>query len=87
MTVMIANISPASSSYEDTYNTLNYATRAQTIVTTAQKNFLNVNAHIADYANIIDGLKKENESLKMALSKQSKPTQPPPLNSPELHCY
>lgn len=30
-TVMIANISPSSTSYEDTYNTLKYATRAKAI--------------------------------------------------------
>jgi kinesin family protein 18/19 len=30
-TVMIANISPSSSSYEDTYNTLKYAARAKKI--------------------------------------------------------
>jgi len=30
-TVMIANISPSSSSYEDTYNTLKYAARAKQI--------------------------------------------------------
>lgn len=30
-TVMIANISPSSSSYEDTYNTLKYAARAKMI--------------------------------------------------------
>lgn len=30
-TVMIANVSPSTSSYEDTYNTLKYATRARSI--------------------------------------------------------
>ena len=30
-TVMIANVSPSSSSYEDTYNTLKYAVRAKQI--------------------------------------------------------
>jgi len=30
-TVMIANVSPSSSSYEDTYNTLKYAARAKQI--------------------------------------------------------
>lgn len=32
-TVMIANVSPSSFSYEDTYNTLKYATRAKCIKT------------------------------------------------------
>lgn len=32
-TVMIANVSPCITSYEDTYNTLKYATRAKSIKT------------------------------------------------------
>lgn len=32
-TVMIANIAPTTASYEDTYNTLKYATRAKAIKT------------------------------------------------------
>lgn len=34
-TVMIANVSPAAQSFEDTYNTLVYANRAKNITTTA----------------------------------------------------
>lgn len=41
-TVMIANISPAVSSFEDTYNTLVYAHRAKNIKTNAHRNVLNV---------------------------------------------
>ncbi len=57
-TVMIANVSPSVSSFEDTYNTLMYANRAKSIKTNAQRNVLNVDNHIANYANIISNLRK-----------------------------
>lgn len=59
-TVMIANVSPAVTSFEDTYNTLMYANRAKSIKTNAQRNVLSVDNHIANYANIISSLRKEN---------------------------
>lgn len=68
-TVMIANVSPAVSSFEDTYNTLMYANRAKSIKTNAQRNVLSVDNHIANYANIISNLRKENEDLKMLLNR------------------
>jgi kinesin family protein 18/19 len=61
---MIANVSPAAISFEDTYNTLQYANRAKSIKTQATRNVLNVNNHIQNYAVIIDQLKSENEKLK-----------------------
>lgn len=33
-TIMIANISPSPATYDETYNTLKYATRARSIITT-----------------------------------------------------
>jgi kinesin family protein 18/19 len=57
---MIANVSPAVSAFEDTYNTLMYANRAKSIKTNAQRNVLSVDNHIANYANIISNLRKEN---------------------------
>ena len=45
-TVMIANISPSVLSYEDTFNTLNYANRAKNIKTQSNKNIINANTHI-----------------------------------------
>lgn len=39
-TVMIANISPSTSVFEDTYNTLNYANRAKFIKTNIKRNVL-----------------------------------------------
>ena len=44
-TVMIANISSAESSFEETLNTLKYANRAKNIKTNVQRNVLNVNHH------------------------------------------
>ena len=64
---MIANISPAVTAFEDTYNTLNYANRAKNIKTNVKRNVLNVENHIANYEEVIKGLKNENESLKLAL--------------------
>ena len=58
-TVMIANISPFYSCYEDTSNTLKYANRAKNIKTHVKRNVENVDSHINNYANIIEKLKEE----------------------------
>ncbi len=42
-TLMIANISPSSLTYEDTYNTLKYASRAKKIKTTVKQNMIQSN--------------------------------------------
>lgn len=61
---MISNISPFIESVEDTYNTLTYAHRAKIIKTNVKRNVVNVESHISNYTNIIEGLRKENEALK-----------------------
>ncbi|XP_014243876.1 kinesin-like protein KIF18A isoform X2 [Cimex lectularius] len=61
-TMMIANISPSSSSFEDTYNTLKYATRAKCIKSKITKNVMNETYSIAHY-------KKLNEELQRRISK------------------
>ena len=61
--VMIAAISTASTSYEDTFNTLRYANRAKTIKTTLKKNIMNVNQHVSQYVKIVETLKDEISSL------------------------
>lgn len=43
-TIMIANISPSVTSYEDTLNTLKYAHRAKSIKTLTKKNILEANS-------------------------------------------
>jgi kinesin family member 18/19 len=63
-TVMIANISSAESSFEETLNTLKYANRAKNIRTNAQRNVLNVNYHISEYVQLINNLRGEIQSLK-----------------------
>jgi kinesin family protein 18/19 len=69
-TVMIANISPAVISFEDTHNTLKYANRAKNIKTNSVRNILQVSNHVAKYTQIISDLKSENENLKKHLQNQ-----------------
>ena len=45
-TVMVANVSPAFTAWEDTINTLKYADRAKQIKTQVTKNSINVEYHI-----------------------------------------
>ena len=68
-TVMIANISPASSQFEETINTLKYANRAKNIKTKALTNKKLVSIHISEYKNIINDLRQQIEQLKMKLEK------------------
>ena len=63
-TVMIANISPAESSFEETLNTLKYANRAKNIKTQVKRNVLNVNYHISEYVELINNLRGEIKVLK-----------------------
>ncbi|CAD8107951.1 unnamed protein product [Paramecium primaurelia] len=69
-TVMIANISPASSQFEETINTLKYANRAKNIKTKQLPNKKLVAMHIAEYKNIISDLRSEIESLKLRLNEK-----------------
>ncbi|XP_023569777.1 kinesin-like protein KIF19 [Octodon degus] len=63
-TVMIAHISPASTAFEESRNTLNYAGRAKNIKTRVKQNLLNVSYHIAQYTSIIEDLRSEIQQLK-----------------------
>ncbi|XP_060146176.1 kinesin-like protein KIF19 isoform X1 [Globicephala melas] len=69
-TVMIAHISPASSAFEESRNTLTYAGRAKNIKTRVKQNLLNVSYHIAQYTSIIADLRGEIERLKCKMDKQ-----------------
>lgn len=71
-TVMIANISTAEHSFEETLNTLKYANRAKNIKTTVQRNVLNVNYHISEYVQLINNLRGEITNLKSQLAHQQK---------------
>lgn len=66
-TVMIANISPSSMSYEDTYNTLKYAYRAKKIKSNIKKNVVNCEGHIGHYVKQVEELSKQVEELKCLL--------------------
>ncbi|EAR82018.2 kinesin motor catalytic domain protein (macronuclear) [Tetrahymena thermophila SB210] len=76
-TVMIANVSPSVLTFEDTYNTLNYANRAKNIKTNVVRNILNVENHLNNYAQIIQNLRQENEQLKRQLSDKQGINLPP----------
>ena len=55
---MIANVSPSSETFEDTFNTLKYADRAKKIKIDLKKNVLNVDFHVAQYAKIVEDLRR-----------------------------
>jgi len=69
-TIMIACISPSSSCYEETVNTLKYASRAKNIKRELHQNVKEVELHVSEYKEIIETLKNEIESLKHQLHEQ-----------------
>ncbi|KAM4812115.1 kinesin-like protein KIF19 [Urocitellus parryii] len=71
-TVMIAHISPASTSFEESRTTLLYAYRAKNIKTRVKRNLLNVSYRIAQYTDVISDLRREIEHLKSKIEKQEK---------------
>ncbi|KAK9500444.1 hypothetical protein O3M35_001707 [Rhynocoris fuscipes] len=73
LTVMIANISPSSLSFEDSYNTLKYASRAKCIKTKVTKNVVNETRSVAYY-------KKQVEELQEKISKLEKNVLPDTSN-------
>ncbi|XP_058462733.1 kinesin-like protein KIF18A [Malaya genurostris] len=91
-TLMIANVSPSSLTYEDTYNTLKYASRAKKIRTTLKQNIVPSNVpkeflvkKVNEQAAEIDRLKaklKELEEYKADAA--AKLLAPPPPAEPVL---
>lgn len=73
-TIMIANVAPSSHTYEDTYNTLKYATRAKKIKCMVKKNVVNNNLGIENYVKIIEELTAENERLKDQIKQSEEQT-------------
>lgn len=69
-TVMIVCVSPSSSHYEETHNTLKYANQAKNIRTKVTRNMLNVDRHVAQYVQAIHELKEEVTELKAKLSER-----------------
>ncbi|XP_049786111.1 uncharacterized protein LOC126188554 [Schistocerca cancellata] len=68
-TVMIANISPSSKSYEDTQNTLKYATRAMKIKSTVKSNIVNCEMHVSQYARLVEELNRKLAAQNDEISK------------------
>ncbi|KAL7833846.1 hypothetical protein AOLI_G00288060 [Acnodon oligacanthus] len=66
-TVMIANVSPSSLSYEDTHNTLKYANRAKEIKSSLKSNVVSLDSHIGQYVVICEKQKAEIILLKQKL--------------------
>ncbi len=82
-TVMIANISSAESSFEETLNTLKYANRAKNIKTNIVRNELNVNHHISEYVSLIANLRNEIKLLKDQIKQEDVKQGPPTRSSAE----
>ncbi|KAM4743884.1 kinesin-like protein KIF18A isoform 1-T2 [Anableps anableps] len=66
-TVMIANVSPSSKSYDDTHNTLKYANRAKEIKSSLKSNVVSLDSHIGQYAVICEKQRQEILHLKQKL--------------------
>ncbi|XP_029354404.1 kinesin-like protein KIF18A isoform X2 [Echeneis naucrates] len=66
-TVMIANVSPSSKSYDDTHNTLKYANRAKEIKSSLKSNVVSLDSHIGQYAVICEKQRQEILQLKQKL--------------------
>ncbi|NWQ86625.1 KI18B protein, partial [Burhinus bistriatus] len=66
-TIMIAAVSPSVLAYEDTYNTLKYASRAKEIKLSLKSNVLSFDCHTNKYAVICKQLKAEVADLRAKL--------------------
>lgn len=68
-TLMIANVSPSSMTFEDTYNTLKYASRAKKIRTTCRQNVITTNMPKEFLLKKCNDQQAELEKLKAELEK------------------
>uniref|UniRef100_A0A671FE88 Kinesin-like protein n=1 Tax=Rhinolophus ferrumequinum TaxID=59479 RepID=A0A671FE88_RHIFE len=69
-TVMIAHVSPASTSFEESRTTLLYAHRAKSIKTRVKRNLLTVSHHIAQYTGVISDLRREIQRLESQIERR-----------------
>lgn len=69
-TVMITCVSPSAMHYEETVNSLKYASRAKNIKKKVQANVKEVELHISQYKEIITNLRNEIDNLKLELRQQ-----------------
>jgi len=81
VTIMIANVSPSPLSYEDTYNTLKYATRAASIKSKLTKNIMSV--RVEHYLQINAELQKQNAALKTKVDALELAIKHPPVSPPK----
>ena len=70
LTVMLACISPCSSTYDETLSTLNYAFKAKKITKKVMKNIQEININNLQYKEMIDNLKNEIFQLKQIIKNQ-----------------
>ncbi|GLV42648.1 Kinesin-like protein at 67A [Carabus blaptoides fortunei] len=85
-TVMIANISPSSLNYEDTYNTLKYATRAKKIKSNMKKNVVNRELTIPQYIKLVEELNRTIDSLRAQIQTQTQTVPPATVTSTSCSC-
>ncbi|OMH85296.1 Kinesin-like protein 5 [Zancudomyces culisetae] len=71
-TVMITCVSPSSTYYEETHNTLKYASRAKNIKTTVNKNLTSSKVHIAQYTKKIQEQSEEIRRLQQEVAELKK---------------
>ncbi|XP_014386470.1 PREDICTED: kinesin-like protein KIF19 [Myotis brandtii] len=69
-TVMIAHISPASTSFEESRSTLLYAHRAKSIKTRVKRNLLTMSCHLDQDTDVISDLRRQIEHLKSKIERQ-----------------
>lgn len=62
-TIYLSCISPSYMTYEDTFNTLQYANKAKNIKINIKKNTVNVKAHVAEYQQMIEKLRDQVHTL------------------------
>ena len=70
LTVMLACISPCSSTYDETLSTLNYAFKTKKITKKVMKNIQEIDVDNLQYKDIIDNLKTEIMQLKQIIKNQ-----------------
>uniref|UniRef100_A0AAG5DAE3 Kinesin motor domain-containing protein n=1 Tax=Anopheles atroparvus TaxID=41427 RepID=A0AAG5DAE3_ANOAO len=80
-TVMIANISPSSLTYDDTYNTLKYASRAKKIRTTVRQNIVPSNVPKEFLVKKVNEQAEEIERLKAQLAQLEELRKAQPLTN------
>lgn len=70
-TIMLVNISPSESYFEESTNSLKYGQRAKNIKTKPIENAKLIQFHILEYQKIINDLKREVNNLKRNLTQQT----------------